>query len=705
MMWLRDLALLVLAGILLPCDVLAATDRVETEQVKVQLLASVTGVHGGEEIQIGIRQQIIPHWHTYWINPGDSGLATKIDYQLPAGAVVGEIQWPTPRRISLGPVVNYGYDNEVTLLSSLKLPERLAEGDVVPIRAKAKWLVCEEACIPQEAELELRLPVLSAATQTEPANNDVIAQALSSLPLQSPWPIELKQTDDGLLLSVVGEDLTQAKPSGVYFYPQEWGRIAQGVEQSVQLSEGALTLKLTGGDAPLKSGDALKGVLAVTKQVGQEQITQGFKIDVVLNAVAANAEKPQADLLLPSAMLFALLGGLALNLMPCVFPVLSMKALALVGHAGQSSGNIRRHGWAYTAGILVSFAGLALLLTILKAGGAQIGWGFQFQSPVFVVLVAYLTFVVGLSLSGVFVLGASVAGVGSSLAQRGGYTGSFCTGMLATVVATPCTAPFMGAAIGFALTQTPAILLSIFLSLGFGLALPYLLLSYWPRLQTWLPRPGPWMERFKQLLAFPMYGASVWLCWVLTLQVGAVAVPLALTGMLLLAFAAWLFAIGQSAAKSSLRRSTGLATLVLVSVVILGSYIRLENQSSLVQSPLSTVAGDNWEPFSMARLHELRAQGRPVFVNFTAAWCISCLVNERVALSQVSVKQAMQAGGISYLKGDWTNQDAEITAMLAQFGRSGVPLYLYYPPGQSSSPSILPQILTPDIVIGAIGGV
>lgn len=351
----------------------------------------------------------------------------------------------------------------------------------------------------------------------------------------------------------------------------------------------------------------------------------------------------------------------------------------------------------------MSFVGLALLLTMFKAGGAQIGWGFQFQSPVFVVLVAYLTFAVGLSLSGVFVLGNSVAGVGSSLAQRGGYKGSFFTGMLATLVATPCTAPFMGAAIGFALTQTPAILLSVFVSLGFGLALPYLLLSYWPRLQKWLPRPGPWMERFKQLLAFPMYGASVWLCWVLTLQVGAIAVPLALTGMLLLAFAAWLFAIGQSSAAPSLRRSTALATLVLVSLVIIGSYIRLEHQVSPVQSPDLAAAGDNWEPFGMERLNELRARGRPVFVNFTAAWCISCLVNERVALSQASVKQAMRAGGITYLKGDWTNHDAEITAMLAQFGRSGVPLYLYYPPERSANPSILPQILTPDIVIDAIG--
>lgn len=329
-MRLRYVALLALVGILSSYDVLAASDRAQTEQVQVQLVASVAGVHGGEEILIGIRQQIIPHWHTYWINPGDSGLATKIDYQLPMGAVVGAIQWPTPHRIILGPVVNYGYDNEVTLLSSVKLPERLAEGDVVPIRAKVKWLVCEEVCIPQEAELELRLPVLPAGTQTEPVNGDVIARALASQPLQSPWPIELKQTADGILLSVLGEDLTQAKPSGVYFYPQEWGRLAQGVEQSVQLSDGALTLKLTAGDAPLKSGEVLKGVLAVTKQVGQEQITQGFKIDALLNAVTPYAEKPRADLLLPSAILFALLGGLALNLMPCVFPVLSMKALRAI---------------------------------------------------------------------------------------------------------------------------------------------------------------------------------------------------------------------------------------------------------------------------------------------------------------------------------------------------------------------------------------
>jgi thiol:disulfide interchange protein DsbD len=336
----------------------------------------------------------------------------------------------------------------------------------------------------------------------------------------------------------------------------------------------------------------------------------------------------------------------------------------------------------------------------LKAGGAQIGWGFQFQSPLFVLLVAYLMFTVGLSLSGVFSIGGSAAGIGSSLAQRSGYSGSFFTGVLATIVATPCTAPFMGAALGFALSQSPVVLLSVFLSLGLGLALPYLLLSLWPSLQRRLPKPGLWMDRLKQGLAFPMYGAAVWLVWVLAQQAGVNSVAVALGGMVIIAFGAWLYEFTKLSGKIAQRSGSGIAALSL-GLALVGGYFGVATATPV--SPLSNVESTkNYEPYSAERLNELRSQGKPVFLNMTAAWCISCLVNEKVALSQHSVIDTFKRSGIIYLKGDWTNRDPEITTLLAEFGRSGVPLYVFFPEGITSKPVVLPQILTPELVTQAV---
>ncbi len=690
--------------------VLAATDQAATEQVKAQLIASVAALRPGDEILLGVHQQIIPHWHTYWKNPGDSGLATKIDYQLPVDTQVGEIQWPTPSRFTLGPVVNYGYADQVTLLTPVKLPGTLPVGSDFTIQAKVKWLVCAEICIPQQVELALTLPVVAADQEAGPGHS-LINVAKGHWPLSAPGEIVLEQQANGLQLRVLGHEFQQSELTAVWFYPEQWGPIAHGADQVHSASADGLEVVLMPGDAPLKPGQSLSGVLAVSKKVGAETVTQGYQIQVVLTGSANDHAAPLTsaaqvehtetdDLAVPSAMLLALLGGLILNLMPCVFPVLSMKALALAGHAGHDTQKIRRQGWLYTAGVMISFVGLAGILLLLKAGGSQIGWGFQFQSPWFVLTVAYLMFAVGLSLSGVFSLGASVVGVGSSLAQRSGYSGSFFTGVLATVVATPCTAPFMGAAIGFALSQSTLVLLAVFLSLGFGLALPFLLLSYWPRLQRALPRPGSWMEHLKQGLAFPMYAASAWLVWVLVQQAGANAVAVALLGMVAIGFAAWLFEINKLSATSIRRVTHALVAGILLSALY-GSYWGLLTAAPVSAASHASLGAQNWQPFSRERLQTLRAAGKPVFVNFTAAWCISCLVNERVALNQDEVRQALEAQGITYLKGDWTNRDAEITDFLAEFGRSGVPLYLFYPPGNTAQPLVLPQILTPQIITEA----
>ncbi len=511
---------------------------------------------------------------------------------------------------------------------------------------------------------------------------------------------------------VVGAAAQLQSASEITFFADEWGRVEHGAEQVHRVDGDDVLIELTSGEKPLASGEALSGVLVVSETNGNGVTrTAGFfSLRSNVSAVGSAAESSSANAsveaitaapalsLLPAA-LFAFIGGVILNLMPCVFPVLSIKALALLKHSNYSARQTRLHGVVYTGGVLASFAALALLLIALKAGGTQIGWGFQYQSPLFVVLVAYLMFAVGLSLSGVFTLGTSVVGVGSMLAERSGYTGSFFTGVLAAIVATPCTAPFMGAAIGYALAKPPLQLLTVFLSLGLGLALPYLLLTLWPLLRRHMPQPGAWMEWLKQALAFPMYAASVWLVWVLAQQAGPNAVAFALGGMVIIAFAAWIFQNTRNGKTTARHIGSGIAIAALVLALVSG-YTGVTNSAST--AAVAATADKNWEPYSQQRLTELRAQGKPVFINFTAAWCISCLVNDRVALQQSSVASTFREQGITYLKGDWTNQDREISAKLAEFGRSGVPLYLFFAAGEDAEPTVLPQILTPDIVLSAI---
>ncbi|MGZ4958237.1 MAG: protein-disulfide reductase DsbD family protein [Methylomonas sp.] len=666
-----------------------------TEQVKASLIASASAVHPGDEILIGVHQSIIPHWHTYWKNPGDSGLPTRIQYELPSGSAVSDIQWPTPSKIVMGPVVNYGYHDAVTLLSTLRVADDAEVGGELPIRARVKWLVCEQTCIPQQVELALRMPVVAKGATVE-AGSPLIEPAKAQLPTSLPWQAALSEDTDGVSLHLTGSGLESLRGQDIRFFPEQWGPIAHAGEQVVVFSDRAVELHLKPGDRRLTPGQTLAGILAV----GAEDAARGYRVDVALSGASDPPAPVSADLALPTALLLALAGGLILNLMPCVFPVLSIKALGLLQQAGHAPWRTRLHGWAYTAGVLLSFAVLAGILIVLKAGGASIGWGFQFQSPLFVLCLAYLMFAVGLSLSGVFSIGASITGIGSGLAARGGYSGSFFSGVLAAVVATPCTAPFMGAAIGFALSQSGLVMLAVFLSLGAGLALPYWLLSHWPALQRSLPKPGLWMETLKQGLAFSMYAAAAWLVWVLAQQAGATAVAGALAGFVAIAFVAWLYQVSRTSAGPAGPIAKSAAASLLVATFA-GSYFTVDVPSD---EPRQTeITGNTWQAYSAERLSQLRAEGKPVFVNFTAAWCISCLVNERVALGRDSVAQAFRDGGVVYLKGDWTNRDAEIEGVLKAYGRSGVPLYLYFAPGADTA-AVLPQILTPDIVISAVSG-
>lgn len=683
-----------------------AAGPVSTDHVRAELVAGAEAVRPGETIRIGIHKQIIPHWHTYWQNPGDSGLATTADWTLPDGASASGIIWPAPDRIAVGPLMNYGYEGEVTLLTDIAVPVDAPVGGSFPIRATVDWLVCEEICIPEQVALSLDLPVVAAGGDTGPAH-PAIAAAEARLPVASPWAARFETSDGTLRLALDAAGLRRDSIEDIWFYPNEWGVIAHAAPQQLSVEADRIVLAMTPGDAFQPTLASLDGVLVVKERAGDALLTQALTVNAPAGTVASGTGSLGIGSIgIGTALLFASLGGLILNLMPCVFPVLSMKALALVEQAGKQPAQVRLHGLAYTGGILVSFAALAGLLAALKAGGTAVGWGFQFQSPVFVLLLAYLLFAVGLNLSGVFTIGGSVAGVGANLAARGGYTGSFFTGVLAAIVATPCTAPFMGAAIGFAIAAPLPVLFAVFLALGLGLALPYVALSVWPPLLRLLPKPGLWMERFKQFLAFPMYGAAVWLVWVLSLQAGAEGVLTALGGMLLIGFAAWLYDVTRMSGGSARRIGGGLAAIALVSAI--GWGIAAGSHAAPSAAPASSAQAGGaettaWEPYSREKFEALRAEGRPVFLNFTAAWCITCLVNERVALNRPDVAAAFRTGDVTYLKGDWTNQDAEITAKLEEFGRSGVPLYVFYPAGRDSQPVVLPQLLTVDIVLGGIG--
>ncbi|MFZ4552617.1 MAG: protein-disulfide reductase DsbD family protein [Aquabacterium sp.] len=694
-----------------PCWAVAlegGQNHARTEQVEVQLIPETEAVVAGGRLTVGVRQRIASGWHTYWRNPGDSGMPTRLSWQLPPKVDAGEIQWPVPQRFDVDGVINYGYAEQVTLLSDIVLPASLPIGSVVPLQVDVSWLVCRDLCIPQKASLHTQVRVVSSRDEVG-VPDARIAQAREQLPMPVSGRVTVTQTDASWLLHIPKEMVRTPDPKG-YFFPTAGDAIVHGGPQRMQPDATGWTVTMPRSDQPWQDGRVLEGVLVLQAPSGDRALQTAYAVQgrtpsrpQIGDAGQGNAapEMSSSRIDLPAALLLALLGGMVLNLMPCVFPVLSIKALALLQQSVQAPRQVKWQGVAYTAGVLSSFTLLATVLIILKAGGRQVGWGFQFHSPLFVLMVAYLMFVVGLSLSGVVSVGASATGLGQGLASRSGWVGSFFAGVLATVVATPCTAPFMGGAMGFALTQSSWVLLAIFLSLGLGLALPYLILSIWPAAQRWLPRPGVWMEHLKQGLAFPMYGAAAWLIWVLSRQVGADAAAIGLSGMVVIAFIAWAYDRSRQARDAVRHVVSGMSALGLV-LVMTGSHASLGALSAAPDAASRAESGWASQPYSEDSFEALRRAGKPVFLNFTASWCITCLVNERVALSQPEVQEVFQERGVAYLKGDWTRQDATITAVLRRFGRSGVPLYVYFPPGRSSQPVVLPQILTPGNVVATI---
>jgi thiol:disulfide interchange protein DsbD len=675
-----------------------------TDHVEIELHAARERAAPGETVTMVLRQKMNPGWHVYWLNPGDSGYPTSLDWTLPEGVTVTPLRHPAPEIYRLGPIVNYIHQGETLYPFTVQIPPGQAARGALTLTARARWLVCEEECIPEEGDVSLRLP-LAREGRDDRKWAKLANEAIAALPQDlTAGGFDAKTVTNTFEFSApVGEGspLGQAlagKTRNAHFYPFSQSLIDHAAPQRVKQSNARFTV-----EAPLsvsfdKARFAPAGVLTLEVEAGGAWVKRAFQfgatpgaseeiaaVDPPGDPAPSAPAAPNSGLTLWSALAFGLLGGLILNVMPCVFPVLSLKALSF---ASASPAKARREGVLFFAGVMVTFLTLAAALIALQSAGAQIGWGFQLQSPWVTSALALLFFALGLNLAGMFEFG-GLQNVGSGLAEKPGGSGAFFTGALAVLAASPCTAPFMGGALGWAATQPPAASLAVFAALGAGFAAPFTALAFAPGLRKILPKPGAWMERFKQFLAFPMFATAIWLAWVLTMQVGPGGVLAVLALALALAFGVWAWRGGIL--------SRGLAALVLVGAAVLAFEPLSGGARAQAQVQTNTAQG----AWTAERVAELRAAGKPVFVNFTAAWCVSCQANEAVALSRPRVLAAFEQAGITYLKGDWTSRDENIARELAAYGRAGVPLYLYFAPGAESA-KVLPQLLTEQIVLDAI---
>jgi thiol:disulfide interchange protein len=719
----------------------AEARAVKTEHVTAELVTERAGVEPGGTLAIGLRLQHIPKWHTYWRNPGDSGLPTRLSWTLPDGVTVSPIDWPAPQRLPIGPLVNYGYEGDLLLPMTLTVPADARPGDELRLRAQANWLVCYDVCIPEEAALELSVPVLAGVTPAPTAHAPQFARTRAELPqpIQG-WKAEAQLAGRELLIQITRPGASAGAapaPVAVEFYPyveQQWQparhevwSTPQGYAVKLALAdnvaapasvEGIVVARAapgTGEATPwghdriaAELGAPVRTVAALALPEGAQPMAAwaGSSKSAAV-AAGGGSQAPQnfgglgnlASLGLVGAIALAFVGGMLLNLMPCVFPVLSIKLLSLTK---QGPGALHTHAIAYTVGVVGSFLALAAVLLALRAAGDGIGWGFQLQQPGVVFVLALLFFAIGLNLMGAFELRQIVPQALAGWRDERPAVDAFASGVLAVVAASPCTAPFMGAALGYAVTQSPAVALAVFAALGLGMALPYALLVWMPGWRQRLPRPGPWMITLKQALAFPMFATVVWLLWVLGQQAGIDGAAQAMLGLLALGLAVWLG--GLPSRHPAVWRGVALVGLV---VLLAWSWPQTAPVAAATAAPASAAGSAGaaksmaWQPYDEDAIARHVAEGRPVFVDFTAAWCVSCQVNKRLVLDTAEVQSAFAAANVVLMRADWTNRDERITAALARLGRNGVPVYLLVRPGEA--PLLLPEILTTGLVREALG--
>jgi len=687
----------------------AATTTVRTEQVRAELVAHAPeGVAAGKPLWLGLRIEHQPHWHTYWKNPGDSGLPTTLTWGVPSGFAAGDIAWPTPKKLPVGPLMNFGYEGTLLLPVPVTVPPGF-QGASLPVRLEAQWLVCKDVCIPESGDFALEIPTQAAtvahaalfeAARAATPRTLAGAQAVAQVGADGPQG-SLQVRVQGLPAAWQGQKL--------HFFPETAGVIDNAAVPTAAWKDGAWVATVALSAQRSESPALLPAVLAREGEPAGVQLAlpvsgtwpapgagaPGPAHGDATAAVGAGGSAPS----LAWALLLALAGGALLNLMPCVFPVLSLKVFGFAAHA-QDRRALLAGGLAYAGGVVASFLVLAGLLLALRAGGEQLGWGFQLQSPGFVAGLAVLFTLIGLNLAGVFEFGNLLPSSWAAARARHPMVDSALTGVLAVAVASPCTAPFMGASLGLAVTLPTGQALAVFAALGLGMALPYLLASAWPALARALPRPGVWMATFKTLMAFPMFATVVWLAWVLGQQAGMDAVAGLLGVLLALALAAW--AWGLPAPRPAPRVLWLSVSALLVAATLAWAWpswqaapvsAAVATAGTGAPSQVEDAGTGDWQPWSPQRVQAALASGRPVFVDFTAAWCVTCQFNKRTTLADAQVRADFAAKRVVLLRADWTRRDPTITAALAQLGRNGVPVYLLQAPG-SAAPRVLSEVLS-----------
>jgi thiol:disulfide interchange protein/DsbC/DsbD-like thiol-disulfide interchange protein len=669
----------------------------EPSHVRVSLIPEVRTIAPATPFWVAVRLNMDPRWHTYWINPGDSGAPTEIKWKLPPGFEAGPIQWPHPQRIELPPLVSFAYEGEAALLIRITPPSDLKSGERVTLAGSVSWLECEELCIPGEAGVNAVVQTGRHA-ENDPTRARFFSEARARLPLDSvDWRFAAAP-GPGFVRLTASPPLWMKEPvAAAEFFPETRGQFSNG-RARWDRGDGTYVMDLPLSDESTAPVRRLTGVLVSKSGWRGPGSERAIRVDVeIAGSFAASAASTSGPGLL-GAIGLAFIGGLILNLMPCVLPVLSIKVLSLIGQADAPMRARMRNAGGYTLGVLVAFWALAGLLIALRAGGEELGWGFQLQSPPVIAGLASLFFLIALNLFGVFEVGMSLTRLGGGSGE--GAASSFSSGLLATVVATPCTAPFMGSALGFALTQPAPTALAIFTSLGAGMAAPFVALAASPRLLRFLPRPGAWMETMKQALGFFLAATVVWLAWVLGQQTGSDGVAMLLAALVVQAVGAWVLGKWAVVTRSAAVRT---AAGIVAAVLIFGGAAAAVKLAAAGGRPVAQAAAtERWEPYSEARVSELRAAGRPVFVDFGAAWCLTCQVNERVALSAAPVLAKFAEKNVATLRADWTSRDPAITAALTKLGRSGVPTYALYAKDRSAPPRLLPEVLTPTLVIDAL---
>lgn len=662
-------------------------------QLSLELVAETRSVAAGRPFWLAINAEAGSYDALAWRMAGSALPAPEFNWTLPEGYRIGQMRWPAPSSRALGEGERVlVLPGPTTLLVEVIPPDKLEVGRSVVISLRANWHVCLAKCVSRTAGAMLFLP--QGSGQSDPASRDLFVSARTQMPVYSPWPVRARAGDEEFRLTVFMDPGESVDIDWVAFFSFNQGLmdLDRVVELDFEVSNDRVELwtpRPPASDLP----ERIQGLFVFYREGGEDQ--EVFEVDVE-NIIRVPGEsfiplQPVDDLDLTTALLFAFFGGLILNLMPCVFPILALKAFSIARGAGLTSAERRTDGLAYTAGVITSFFAIAALLLILKGLGAEVGWGFQLQSLGFVTVLVFLLSAVTLSFAGLFELRARFAGIGQSIAGQKGPLGSYFTGVLAVVVASPCTAPFMAPAIGFALVASPAMTLGVFLALGFGMALPFLILGLLPAVARALPKPGPWMVRFRQVLALPLGATVLWLVWVLFTQAGS-------GGLYLGVGAVGLTTVGAIAYRyfpdlSGVGRRAVLPLLVVLAALFGTVYGEFSSDRTAAAQGITRKGRVSVLPFSMSRLASVHASGRPVFLYFTASWCITCLVNDKLVLDQSRFQDFLLTSNIVLMEGNWTNPNPEIARYLADFGRSGIPFNIFYPGGPGSVPVVLPEFL------------